>query len=300
MARAPVASLLFLVLLSVCCAAAPAAAPPPPEPLVRSQYAVVFGAPDVRMMAQRVAELMDEAVPRIAPIVGTDDLSPVPAVIYLDRQEFVRATNLPHDSRVAGLAVFPAGVIYLDGTELFTSIERVVPHEVAHVLTARALGDAFSSLPRWVGEGVAEYAAGQRASFVDPTALQAIGRGKSVALRDLDAAILAQDSNSGLAYAQSTSLIYFLVSRQGEEVIGELLASLRRTRNFEMSLDEVTGLDSDELQREWRVSVSRRWGWRLLFRPALIYVVMLVLFAIGVIRYLLQKRRRQELAEEDW
>ncbi|MBN1459716.1 MAG: hypothetical protein JXA57_09260, partial [Armatimonadetes bacterium] len=233
-------------------------------------------------------------------IVGTGDLSRVPAAIYLDRQEFVRATNLPHDSRVAGLAVFPAGVIYLDGTELFTSIERVVPHEVAHVLMARALSEAFPSLPAWVGEGVAEYAAGQRASFVDPAALQAIGRGRSLAVRDLDAAIRAQDSNSGLAYAQSTSLVHFLVSRQGDEVISELLGSLRRTRNFERSLQEVTGLDLNELEREWRRSVSRRWGWRLLFRPTLFYVIMLVLFAIGVIRYLLEKRRRQELEEEDW
>ena len=79
-----------------------------------------------------------------------------------------------------------------------------------------------------------------------------------------------------------------------------MLRSLRRTRDFEVSLLEVTGLGLDELERQWRRSVSRRWGWRLLLRPALIYVVMLVLFAIGVIRYLRERRRRQELPDEDW
>jgi hypothetical protein len=251
-------------------------------------------------MASRVAELIDEAVPRIAPVVRTDDRRPIPAAIYLDRQQFVRATNLPRDSRVAGLAVFPAGAIYLDGTELFTSIERVVPHEVAHVLMARALGDALPSLPAWLGEGVAEYAAGQRASHVDPAALQAIGRGQSLALVDLDAAIAARDSRSGLAYAESASLVHFLVSAHGEVVIGELLQSLRHTRHFETSLRDVTGWSLDGLEQNWRRSVSRRWGWRLLFRPALIYFIMLLLFAIGLIRHLLAKRRRQELPEDDW
>jgi hypothetical protein len=298
--RALLVTLVAAALFLLSGASAPAGAPSPPEPLARSRHALVFGAPEVRLMAQRVAELMDEAVSRIAPVVATSDVSPVPAAIYSDRQEFVRATNLPRDSRVAGLAVFPAGVIYLDGTELFTSIERVVPHEVAHVLMARALGDALPALPDWAGEGVAEYAAGQRASFVDPTALQAIGRGQSLALAELDGAIEARDSTSGLAYAQSTSLVHFLVSEYGEEVIEDLLRSLRHTRDFEMSLLEVTGLDLDELERQWRRSVSRRWGWRLLFRPELIYLVMAVLLVIGVIRHLLERRRRQELPEEDW
>ncbi|MDH4180315.1 MAG: hypothetical protein OEV33_07365, partial [Armatimonadota bacterium] len=114
-----------------------------PRILVRSAYAVVGGMANAEDVAYEVAAIIDECTPRIAPVVGAADLRPVPTAIYLDRKDFIEATGMPPRSRVVGLATFPAGVIHIDGTELLASIEKVVPHEVGHVMVARALGPAL-------------------------------------------------------------------------------------------------------------------------------------------------------------
>ncbi len=280
--------------------AAPQAQGEGPRVLVESRHSQVAGAPNAEQTARQVAALIDEAVPRIAPIVGTDNLGPVAARIYLDRKAFVEATGIPRRSRVTGLATFPAGVIHIDGTGLLATIERVVPHEVGHIMIARAVGRALPSLPLWTNEGIAEYVAGETSTHVDPVWVRAVGRGAALELAELDGAIAERGEGSGLAYAEAASLVNFLVNRHGEEVIADLLRSLARTHDFEASLQEVTGGSIEELETTWRRSVVRAWRWPLLAQsPILIYGLMALLFVIGLARYLRERRRRQEIYEQD-
>jgi len=269
--------------------------------LARTKYAIVFGVPTAGNTAEHVAALIDESVPRIANTLDVADRRPVTAAVYLDRHAFAEATGVPIDSHVVGLATFPAGVIHIDGGELFAAIERVVPHEVCHIMIARALGPAFDTLPLWAHEGIAEYGAGERAAQVDPVWMKALGRGISLEVEELDETIRGRGRNSGLAYAQSTSLVNFLVDTHGEAVIAKLLHSLPQTRDFGESLVEVTGWSIEELEARWRRSVSRRWRWVVLFdSPITIYTLMVMLFLIGLARYLRKRRQRQDIFEEDW
>jgi len=270
--------------------------------LARTGYAVVAGRPEAQPLAGRVAALVEAAVLMIAPVVGTGDLRPVQTVIYLDRGEFAKATGISPRSRIVGLATFPAAVIHIDGTELLADVERVVPHEVGHIMIARALGPALPSAPVWLCEGIAEYAAGERASQVDPVALRAIGRGSSLHLDELDGAFRVGGGEAGLAYAEAASVVNFLVAERGEPVIAELLSSLAKTGDPEASLRELTGWTNADLETAWRRSVSQRWRWPLLFdSPALIYGLMVFLFAAGLARYLRdRRRRRQEMDGRDW
>jgi hypothetical protein len=292
---------LLLALASLSCPARAAAPEAAPRVLSRTTYAQVLGHPDAQGVAGRVAAAVDEAVPRIAPLVGTHDLRPVRAYVYQDRDRFRRATGLPRQSTIVGLATFPEEVIHIDGTGLLASIEKIVPHEVGHVMTARALGPALLALPRWTNEGIAEYVAGERAAQVDPVALRAIGRGAALDLSDLDPAIRSGGEDAGLAYAQSASLLNFLVAEHGEPVIADLLAALRDRGDFEPALRQSAGFSLPELESAWRGSLSRRWRWPMLFQSgAPVLLMMLLLFIAGLIRHLLQRRRRQEMPEQDW
>jgi len=272
-----------------------------PPVLAATQYALVAGAPGDVDTAQRVAGLIDEAVPRIAALVDTDDLRPVPATIYVDRQKFVAATGISPRAPIVGLAVFPAGVIHVDSGSALASIEKVVPHEVGHVLIGRAAGPALAILPTWLNEGVAEYVAGERAAQVDPVTLRAVGRGEIIPLAELDAAFGSSGGRGRLAYIESASIVNFLVSARGEQIIASLLSSLRETGDFEVALQQETGWNLMELEKAWRRSVSRRFRWPMLLGSSTLpFILMLLLFMIALVRFLIERRRRQEMAEQDW
>ncbi|MCJ7821934.1 MAG: peptidase MA family metallohydrolase, partial [Armatimonadetes bacterium] len=253
---------LLLTLGFLSCPARAAAPEDATRVLSRTAYAQVLGHPDAQGVAGRVAAAVDEAVPRIAPLVGAQDLRPVQAYVYDDRERFRRATGLPRQSTITGIATFPDEVIHIDGTGLLASIEKIVPHEVGHVMIGRALGPAVFALPHWANEGIAEYVAGERAAQVDPVALQAIGRGSAFDLRNLDEAIRAGGERAGgeragLAYAQSASLVNFLVAERREPVIADLLAALRERGDFESALQQSAGFSLPELESAWRGSLSR-------------------------------------------
>jgi hypothetical protein len=278
-----------------------AAAAAPSEVHVATDYARVSGDPNAQEVIGRVARAMDRAVPRIASLVGTTDVRPIVAHVYVHRGRFREATGIPQGSPVVGLASLPAGVIHIDGTGVLASIRKVVPHEVGHVMIARALGPALPALPTWLNEGTAEYVAGERAAQVDPVALRAVGRGMAMEFTELDAAIETRGRDAGLAYAQAASLVNFLVDRRGEAVIADLLTELRRTGDLEASLQQATGFTLDEMESTWRESVSRRWRWPLILTsPAPILGLMLLLFLIGVVRFYVAKRRRQQMPDYDW
>ncbi|GAG43929.1 unnamed protein product, partial [marine sediment metagenome] len=204
-------------------------------------------------VAASVAGLIDEAVPRIAALLRTDDLRPVPAFVYHDRSQFLAATGMPPRSTVVGLATLPAGVIHIDGTGRLAAIEKVVPHEVGHVMIGRAVGRALPALPVWFNEGVAEYVAGERAAQVDPVTLRAVGRGSALPISELDAEFRSLGDTNPLAYAEAASLVNFLVSERGEGVIADLLAALRQHRDFATALEQTTGWTVLELESAWRL-----------------------------------------------
>ncbi len=270
-----------------------------PRLLHQTTYAIVMGNAQAQELAARVGMEIDAAAPRIAGIVGTGDLRPVRAYVYRDRDAFRQAVGVPRESTLVGLALLPSGVIHIDGTGLLASIQKVVPHEVGHVMISRAVGPALPQLPLWLNEGIAEYVAGQRAAQVDPVALRAVGRGSALRLADLDPAFRRRDA--ALAYARSASLVNFLVAERGERVIADLLAALRASRDFDSALQQATGFTSPELESAWRSSVARRWRWPLFVRSgSWILTIMLVLFFVGLVRHLRERRRRQEMPEQDW
>lgn len=269
--------------------------------LVTKRCSVVAADPAARDKAPRVAALVDVAVPRIAGIVGTADLRPIPLIIYTDRTAMLQAAGMPPRSTVVGVAALPSGVIYLDGTERLAGIEKVVPHEVAHVLIARAVGPALPAVPLWLNEGIAEYAAGATASRVDPIWLRAIGQGQSLGIGELDRAISDRGDEAGLAYAQAASIVNFLVAQRGEGVIADLLRAIARSEDFEAALQQVTGWQQSEMESAWRRAASRSWRWPLLFESQLIWFgLMVLLFLAGLVRYLRERRRRQETPGDDW
>jgi len=267
------------------------------EVLVSGRYSRVRADVGLDTLAHQAAALMDAAVPAAARVTGASDLSPVRAVVFGNRGPFSAATGVARGNPVVGLAVFPEQVIYLDGSGAFSSLSRVVPHEVGHVMEYRAAGAGAGALPRWFNEGVAEHVAGPTPAYVDATALAGLRQGGTLPMAKLEAAFQDPD-RVGLAYAESASLVEFLVQRKGEGVIAALLAEVRRGRDFPGALRDVAGLAPGEWEEAWQDSLRRRW-FAAPDLNVLLWLAMVVLLLLAFVRMVRERRRRREEAEAE-
>ena len=102
----------------------------------------------------------------------------------------------------------------------------------------------------------------------------------------------------GPAYAESASLVEYLVRRSGEGVIAKVLGELREGADFPTALHVASGLTPSELEAAWLASMRARW----LFAPdlnTLLWLGMVVLLFIAFVRMLRQRRRKQDEAETE-
>ncbi len=123
------------------------------------------------------------------------------------------------------------------------SLETVLQHEVAHVLTARAAGGR--RVPRWFNEGLASAAErtwglGARSRF----AWELVAGGRLTATQ-LEGLFAAGPRDVARAYALSDALVRHLLERYGPYAPARILSVMARGAPFEIALYAATGASVD-------------------------------------------------------
>ena len=133
---------------------------------------------------------------------------------------------------------------------VFAATSDVVRHEAAHIVTAVAGDGPFSSAPSWLDEGTAVYMQSTRLSY--ETAVQfGIAADRTLRLRNMESA----SNNPGrvdIFYGQSWSTVDFLIEQFGEDQFAALFRVIREGARTDTALEQVYGVDQDELYNLWR------------------------------------------------
>jgi hypothetical protein len=233
---------------------------------------------------------------RIQADLGAEDGGPVRIVLAEDLAQ-MRALA-PPGSRVpswaAGLAFPTRGLVLLrldSRVEGADGLERVLAHELAHLLLARATG--FSPLSRWFHEGYAVYAAGEW-SFGRTAALtHGALANRLFTLEELDDSFPESAWEAELAYAQSIDFVAYLLGRGGRTAFHRLIGLLREGWPLVVALEEAYDTGFGELERAWRADVSRRTTWIPLLTGT---GVLWSLGAVALGAAFLRRRRARRLA----
>lgn len=130
-------------------------------------------------------------------------------------------------------------------------IKKILWHEYTHAVINARTGN---NCPRWLHEGLAQY----QEAKVDPVDLPDLGReldrGRLIPLGELDRAF-AFDQPVGrvrLAYAQSYSLVGYLINRYGFWRINALLEELKRGKNWREAFENEFLFPVTDLEEEWQ------------------------------------------------
>ena len=133
---------------------------------------------------------------------------------------------------------------------------KTVIHELTHVLVGAFTFSCIGTLPGWIEEGLAMFSEGGLDPGMQSMLDQSIRTDSLISLRSLNGGFSELPDKANLSYAQSYSVINFLIDTHGQEEMMNLLIALRDAKPIDEALIEVYGFDTDGLEDAWRKSIG--------------------------------------------
>jgi hypothetical protein len=210
--------------------------------------------------------------------------------IYASAEDLQSALVLGGVPWLAGHASPELGVVMVaipPGINQSLLMDQLIPHELAHVLMYKGLGEKYANLPVWFREGVATLAE----RFPNPDyeyALTIASQERSLLpLADLCDAFPPDQGRAFLAYAESVSFTRYLRDQYGDVGLSALAIAYSDTLDCEQGTLRGLGVPLSTLEREWRENVLGEnlagVAARNLFPYAFLLVVFLALPVLGIL-----------------
>ena len=203
---------------------------------------------------RRIADSVRDGLANLQ--LGRNLTAPVKAFVY-ESGDDLRGAVLFSQSWTGGLAFTSNNILLIavDPAEYDTYIPGVI-HELAHLLVRELTFNCFGDLPNWLEEGLATYAEGDLASYQLTALEEAIANDELISLRSLNSSFPADHSGAHLSYAQSWSLVNYLITERGWTKMQELLTVFAGGETYEQAIEMVYGMDLDDLQTAWLHSLE--------------------------------------------
>jgi hypothetical protein len=205
--------------------------------------------------------------------------SSIKVILYNSPQELQTALALIGLAHTAGHAEPALGIVYLSapvGAEGMVQLERLLPHELVHLLLDQGSNTTFE-YPPWLAEGMATLVEGAPTTAGHSMLEQALLSDNLLRLTDLCSAFPVSPEHSQLAYAQSGSFLRYLIDVYGVGGINKLLDAYQEGASCTGAVQRVYQRTLDQLQAEWEdtLQVSARQGSLSLFTMASVVLGLL-------------------------
>lgn len=180
-------------------------------------------------------------------------------ILFPDQISFARFTGQPawavgYASRESKF-FHDKTIVTFSGQENF--FDEVLPHELTHLMLWDYFSRSIANVPVWFEEGVAQLEEANKRAIVKDTLKAVVQEGRHIpfrALAKMRLAELDQPVQVGLFYAESLSIIVFLIEKYGQEAFYQLCKELRGGRSFEAALMRVySGIfqSMDDFESRW-------------------------------------------------
>ncbi len=261
-----------------------------------------------------VRELMDvfgDSWARIEEDLGgpIDDTLTIRVARDPDEMHELSPVGHPPPEYASGVAYPPFGVILLSLTAPESwerpDMEALLTHELSHVALHRAVEG--HRVPRWFGEGLAIYQAGEQSLDRVRTLWSASVAGNVVPLDRLSESFPSRPHRVNVAYAQSADMVAFL-RRDARDArsFRILVRNVRDGMPFEEAVRQSYDATLGTLEDDWRASLDERFqAIPLVVTGGGLWVLLSVLIVVAWVRRRRKDRARlrrwaqEEAAEKD-
>jgi hypothetical protein len=125
-------------------------------------------------------------------------------------------------------------------------------HELAHVIIGHYTFSCFDSSPTWITEGLAMVTEGDLDPYYQNLLQDAVDDNTLLSVREVGQIFSADPDLASLSYAESFSLVTYLLEAHGDESMLQLLDHFKQGESEDRALEEVYGVDRDGLEILWR------------------------------------------------
>ncbi len=208
--------------------------------------------------ANELMAACDEGLTWLIDDIGTYPERPIKIYIYASSDDLKGAMVFSQE--------WTGGVAFTDFSIIAISVppsqlewgKRAVVHELTHLVVRQATFSPYGQLPVWLDEGLATNNEGEldpdQRSYLEQAALD----GELISVRSLCSPFSAYTEKAYLSYAESYSLVEYLLDNYGQEKMLDLLTLLKQGNTYDEALTEVYGFDIDGLDARWRATLMGR------------------------------------------
>jgi hypothetical protein len=205
--------------------------------------------------ASDVVETATRTIETLGTRFGVDADEPIRIVVYGDEGEFSGALP-PNSAEWIGGQAHPelnAIVAYIDpGFGADAEVQRMIPHEVSHLVLHQATENPFNSPPNWMEEGLAVYNQEREDSTLRDTLEDAIDDGRLIPVRALNSSFPLDPDQAYLSYAESWSIVTFIVEELGDEKMAALVSVFREEVAYDEAVERSLGMTIEQLDAAWK------------------------------------------------
>ncbi len=178
-------------------------------------------------------------------------------------------------------------------------LQATMEHELCHLLLHRMAGP---DIPRWLDEGIAQWASGGAADIMNPEEKDILKQAVlSRTLMPLSALDVFPDQPRPLilAYQESRSFIEFIGGEYGADRLRAVLHALESGKPPERAIEETLSVKIGEIERKWEAHLARRYSWPTYVADHLYWVLFFAAGIVTLLGYLKFRRRLKNYRDEE-
>ncbi|MFC2016220.1 peptidase MA family metallohydrolase [Chloroflexota bacterium] len=200
-----------------------------------------------------------QALARLAEDTGAYLKKPAKIYVYASAQDLQGAMIFPQEW-TGGAAFTRYGIITIGiAPDNLSWGKRATVHELTHLIVHQMTFNPYTGLPTWLNEGLAMYSEGMFGAGYTAYLERAIAENSLISVRSLSSPFSARGEEAYLSYAQSHSLVEFLINNYGQSKMLELLNTFGEGSSYDETLEKVYSFDMDGLDTLWRDYVTRQY-----------------------------------------
>jgi hypothetical protein len=224
---------------------------------VTSHDVTVYGYRNNDAFDKIILDSAQSTVDRLKLTYGVETVTPIRIWVYNSKKDFSATQQGNSSEWIAGTAYPQLHVILAilpEGNK--QEVGRVVPHEISHQLLYQATRNPFNGPPTWLDEGLAVFNQDNGNEDFPAMVNDAAEKGHLFSIRALNSNFPYDAADATLAYAESYSIVQFIIATYGEDKLATVIAAYRDGLSHDEALRRGIGVDIDKLDRLWKESLD--------------------------------------------